>query len=78
MESYDERKEGIKNSIKNMVEGALMDIIEQSSSYTISVDNMDKLAKSTRLTTPWRNKLWEVRPLLGQKQYLLRRRLKEL
>lgn len=42
---YDKQKEGKKTSIRYMVEGGLIDIVEQSRLDTISVHDVGKLAK---------------------------------
>lgn len=42
-----EQKEGIKTLIKNMVERALIDIVEQVGQNTVSMHKVDRLTKST-------------------------------
>lgn len=46
---FDDEKEGIKTSIRIMLDGALIDIIGQCHLDNILVSNVDKLDKYTRL-----------------------------
>lgn len=48
---YDEQKNGIKNMIRNMVEGALMLIVKQGHSNIISLGDVNSLDKSTSILT---------------------------